>query len=78
MVRSVEISHLDSGFSRAEDEVTRAGNCISQLHTISPAELVRETEQDPELEYVRYALLSTQMEHLPEPYRSYRNALSTR
>ena len=51
---------------------------ISQIHTISPAELVRETELDPELEYIRRALLSNQLGNLPEPYRSYRNSLSTR
>ena len=78
VVRSLEISHLDSGFRRAEDEVTQAVYRISQLHTISPAELVRETKQDPELEYVRQAQLTNQLGHLPEPYRSYRNSFFTR
>ena len=32
---------------------------------------------DPELEFVRQALLSNQLGSLPEPYRSYRNSLST-
>ena len=44
VVRSVEISHLDSGFRRADDEVTQAVYRVSQLHTVSPAELVQETE----------------------------------
>ena len=75
---SVGISHLDSGFRRADDEVTQAVYRISQIHTISPVELVRETANDPELEFVRQALLSNQLRRLPEPYRSYRNNLSTR
>ena len=71
---SVGISHLDSGFRRADDEVTQAVYRISQIHTISPAELVRETENDHKLEFVRQALLSKQLGRLPEPYR---NNLST-
>ena len=51
---------------------------INQIHSISPGELVRETERDPELEFVRQALLSGQLNRLPEPYRTFRNSLSTR
>ena len=39
LIGSVEISHLDSGFRRAEDEVTQGVYRVSQLHTISPAKL---------------------------------------
>ena len=74
VVRSVGIS----GYKRAEDEVAQQVYRISQIHTISPAELVRETENDPELEFVRQALLNNQLGRLPEPYRSFRNSLSTR
>ena len=65
VVRSVGISHLDSGFRRADDEDTQAVYRISQIQTIRPAELVRETEMDPELEFVRQALLSNQLGSLP-------------
>ena len=78
MVRSVGISHLDNGNRKASDEVAQQVYRISQIHSISPAELVRETERDPELEFVRRALLNNQLTRLPEPYRSFRNSLSTR
>ena len=58
VVRSVGISHLDSRNRRSSDEVAQKVFRISQIHTISPAELVRETERDPELEFVRQALLN--------------------
>ena len=47
VVRSVGISHLDSGNRRSSDEVAQQVYRISQIHTISRAELVRETERDP-------------------------------
>ena len=72
------MSHLDSGFRRRDNEVSQAVYRISQLHTISPAEFVRETERDQELAYVRGSLLGNQMGQLPESYWSYRNALSIR
>ena len=56
VIGSVEVSDIDSGFRRGDDEVAQALYRLSQLNTISPAELVRETDQ--ELAYVRGSILS--------------------
>ena len=78
VVRSVGISHLDNGHHKANNEVAQQVFRISQIHSIGPGELVRETEKDPELEFVRQALLNNQLNRLPEPYRTFKNSLSTR
>ena len=69
---------MDNGNRKASEEVAQQVYRISQIHSISPAELVRETERDPELEFASRALLNNQLTRLTEPYRSFPNSLSTR
>ena len=70
MVWSVEISLVDSEVRRGKTRSLKRYTALAKFIHLARAELVRQTKQDPELEYIRQTLLTNQLGNLPEPYRS--------
>ena len=82
-VQHMEISQLDmrqkdTGVNKGGERLQSAIYRITEQQSISPGELTRETEEDSELCHFRTLLLANQLDRLPEPYRSFKNTLSTK